>query len=82
MPAALLAWARDRSGVSRNDLSRRFPTLTDWSGAALPTLKQSEGFASATHTLVGYFFLPGPLRSCFLSRTSGLNLVFPLRPES
>lgn len=61
VPAALLAWARDRSGISRDDLFRRFPKLPDWeSGAASPTLRQLEGFASATHTPVGYFFLSGP----------------------
>ena len=61
VPAALLAWASDRSGLARDDLSRRFPKLTDWeSGAVSPTLKQLEDFASATHTPVGYFFLPGP----------------------
>lgn len=61
VPAALLAWARDRSGVSNDDLFRRFPKLPDWeSGAASPTLRQLEDFASATHTPVGYFFLSGP----------------------
>jgi Zn-dependent peptidase ImmA (M78 family) len=61
VPAALLEWARDRSGISHDDLSRRFPKLTDWeSGTAAPTLKQLEDFASTTHTPVGYFFLPGP----------------------
>ena len=61
VPAALLAWARDRSGVPHDDLSRRFPKLSDWeTGDASPTLKQLEDFASATHTPVGYFFLSGP----------------------
>jgi len=61
VPAALLAWARDRSGVSRDDLSRRFPRLADWeNGTARPTLRQLEDFASTTRTPVGYFFLPGP----------------------
>jgi len=61
VPAALLAWARERSGVSYDELSRRFPKLADWeSGEASPTLKQLENFASSTHTPVGYFFLPEP----------------------
>jgi Zn-dependent peptidase ImmA (M78 family)/transcriptional regulator with XRE-family HTH domain len=61
VPAALLAWARDRSGISSDELLRRFPKLTDWeSGAASPTLKQLENFAGATHTPVGYFFLSRP----------------------
>jgi Zn-dependent peptidase ImmA (M78 family) len=42
-------------------LDRRFPNLTDWeAGNSTPTLKQLESFASATHTPVGYFFLPEP----------------------
>ena len=61
VPVVLLAWARDRSGISHDDLFRRFPKLPDWeTGAASPTLRQLEDFASATHTPVGYFFLSGP----------------------
>jgi len=61
VPAPLLAWARERSGISHGDLSRRFPKLADWeSGVAAPTLKQLEDFATATHTPIGYFFLPKP----------------------
>ncbi len=57
----LLAWARDRSGVAAEDLRRRFAKLDDWeAGTASPTLKQLEQYADATHTPVGYFFLPGP----------------------
>ncbi len=59
--APLLAWARERSGLSHGDLSRRFPKLAEWeNGEAAPTLKQLEDFATATHTPVGYFFLPKP----------------------
>lgn len=59
--AELIAWARERSGVAPDDLSRRFPKLDEWeSGDAAPTLKQLEHFAQATHTPVGFFFLPEP----------------------
>jgi Zn-dependent peptidase ImmA (M78 family) len=57
----LLAWARQRSGVTFGDLSRRFPALGAWERhEQLPTMKQLEGYAQATHTPVGYFFLPTP----------------------
>ena len=42
-------------------LERRFPKYLQWeSGAALPTLKQLERLASATHAPVRYFFLAEP----------------------
>jgi Zn-dependent peptidase ImmA (M78 family) len=57
----LLRWARERSGLQADALARRFPRLADWErGEARPTLKQLEQFAKATHTPVGYLFLPEP----------------------
>jgi Zn-dependent peptidase ImmA (M78 family) len=57
----LLAWARQRSGVRPDDLARRFPMLTAWErGERQPTLRQLESFAQATHTPVGFLFLPEP----------------------
>src|SRR2546430_2475460 len=47
----LLAWARQRSGLGIDELARRFPKLREWEqGDRLPTLKQLEGCAQATHT--------------------------------
>ena len=58
----MLAWARTRSRVASEDLFARFPALSDWEeGTKLPTLKQLEKFANATHTPVGYLFLPEPI---------------------
>lgn len=57
----LLAWARERSGVPLDDLTRRFPRLAEWEeGDLSPTLKQLENFARATKTPVGYLFLDAP----------------------
>lgn len=57
----LLAWARDRSRVSPADLDAKFPALEEWeAGTKQPTLKQLETFARATHTPIGYLFLPEP----------------------
>jgi Zn-dependent peptidase ImmA (M78 family)/transcriptional regulator with XRE-family HTH domain len=57
----LLAWARERSGVALDDLTRRFPKLAEWEeGDRSPTLRQLEQFARATRTPVGYLFLDAP----------------------
>jgi hypothetical protein len=45
----LLTWARERSGIGRDALVRRFPKLPEWEGGrSLPTLNQLEDFAQAT----------------------------------
>jgi Zn-dependent peptidase ImmA (M78 family) len=57
----LLRWARERAGLHPGALARRFPKLEEWErGAALPTLRQVEEFAKATHTPVGFLFFPEP----------------------
>ena len=57
----LLSWARERSGRSLEDLTRRFAKLELWEqGEAAPTFKQLEDFAKATYTPIGFFFLQSP----------------------
>jgi Zn-dependent peptidase ImmA (M78 family) len=57
----LLEWARQRSGLNFDELARRFPKLNAWErGEQQPTLKQLESFAHATHTPIGFLFLPQP----------------------
>ena len=57
----LLVWARQRSGLEFTALAHRFPKLEEWErGALSPTLKQLDSFANATHTPVGFLFLPEP----------------------
>jgi Zn-dependent peptidase ImmA (M78 family) len=57
----LLRWARERSRLPPEALSKRFPRLAEWeSGAAKPTLRQLEDFADATATPFGYLFLSEP----------------------
>jgi Zn-dependent peptidase ImmA (M78 family) len=59
--AAILRWARERAQVPYDSLLRRFPRLGDWeAGVAMPTLNQLQSFAKATHTPIGFFFLPQP----------------------
>ena len=57
----LLRWARERAGFDPGELTHRIPQLPAWErGEKQPTLKQLEGFAKATHTPIGYLFLPEP----------------------
>lgn len=57
----MLRWACERAGFGLGEVARRVPQLLAWeSGERQPTLKQLEGFAKATHTPIGYFFLPEP----------------------
>lgn len=55
----LVRWARTRAGLEVDDLAKKFPKIADWeSGDVLPTFKQLEEFARATHVPFGYMFLP------------------------
>ena len=57
----LLRWARERSGLARDDLTTKFRKLPEWEdGETRPTLKQMEAFARAVHVPVGYLFLAEP----------------------
>ena len=57
----MIRWARDRAGLPRPALLKRFPRLEAWEeGSVSPTLKQLEGFARAVWVPVGYLFLPEP----------------------
>jgi Zn-dependent peptidase ImmA (M78 family) len=57
----VLLWALDRSGQAIEDVLPVFPKLRDWiSGGKQPTLCQLEKFAKATHTPLGFLFLPQP----------------------
>ena len=60
---AFFSWACARARLAPEDLYPLFKDLADWvSGAKKPTMKQLEDFAKATHTPIGYFFLPEPPR--------------------
>jgi Zn-dependent peptidase ImmA (M78 family) len=57
----LLEWACERSGHDVDAFVGRFPKLSEWiAREEKPTLKQLESFAKATHTPLGYLFLPKP----------------------
>ena len=57
----LLCWARERAGLTQDDLIGKFRKLPEWEdGKERPTLKQVETFARAVHVPVGYLFLTEP----------------------
>ncbi|MCA9095953.1 MAG: ImmA/IrrE family metallo-endopeptidase [Planctomycetaceae bacterium] len=57
----LIQWAIDRSGVSTEILTQKFPKLEEWkSGRKQPTFLQLEAFARATMAPFGAMFLDGP----------------------
>lgn len=57
----LFVWARERAGMEREALTKRFRKLPDWeSGDALPTVKQVKDFARAVRVPIGYLFLSEP----------------------
>ena len=59
--ADMLRWACQRAGFDIGELAHRIPQLPAWvREEKRPTLKQLEAFAKATHTPIGYLFLPEP----------------------
>ena len=59
--AEILRWAKERAGLSQDDLIGKFSRLPEWeSGSVQPTLKQAEAFARTVHVPVGYLFLAQP----------------------
>ena len=59
--AEFFKWARERSGKSLKELSRKFKNLAQWEkGKMQPTFKQLEDFAKRTYTPLGTFFESKP----------------------
>lgn len=61
----LLRWARQRAGLSSDDLARRLrlrpAQVSAWEGgAAYPSWPQAQRLARALHIPLGYLFLPEP----------------------
>lgn len=57
----LFRWACDRSGRGEDYFAHRFTHFPSWLRAeAQPTYCQLQDFADASHTPIGFFFLPEP----------------------
>ena len=61
VPPEMLLWACERAGYDVAHLAVHIPQLPAWvRRERQPTLKQLERLAKATHTPLGYLFLPEP----------------------
>ena len=79
----LLRWARERSQIDEIALGQRFPRLGVWErGEQQPTFKQLEAFARATHTPIGFLFLPEPPVERLPIRDFRTAKPSPLRPSA
>jgi len=79
---AILTWARERSRLDLAYFDKRFPQLDQWErGDAQPTFKQLESFAKATHTPIGFLFLPEPPEECLPIRDLRTVVHGPARPS-
>lgn len=78
----LIRWARERAGFELDTLAHRIPHLSAWErGEKQPTLKQLEGFAKATHTPIGFLFLPEPPEERLPIRDLRTVVHGPARPS-
>lgn len=81
--AEMLHWACERAGYDLRDLAQRIPQLPAWErGEKQPTFKQLEAFAKATHTPLGYFFLPEPPEERLPIRDLRTLAQRPARPSA
>jgi Zn-dependent peptidase ImmA (M78 family) len=74
---ALLIWARQRAGLTRDQASERFKRLGDWEeGEAAPTYPQLEQLADAFKVPIAVFFFPEP------PNVPSINETFRTLPEA
>ncbi|ESX29893.1 MULTISPECIES: XRE family transcriptional regulator [unclassified Mesorhizobium] len=58
---ALLIWARQRAGLSPEEVAQKFKRIADWeAGASAPTYPQLEQLSDALKVPIAVFFFPGP----------------------
>jgi Zn-dependent peptidase ImmA (M78 family) len=74
---ALLIWARQRAGLTRDQASERFKRLADWEeGKAAPTYPQLEQLADVFKVPIAVFFFPEP------PNVPSINETFRTLPEA
>lgn len=78
----VLRWACERAGYEPDDLARRIPQFPAWErGEKQPTIKQLEDLARATHTPLGFLFLPEPPEDRLPIRDFRTKRQGPVRPS-
>lgn len=74
---ALLAWARERAGLSRDEASEKFIRFPEWeAGESAPTYSQLEQLADALKVPIAVFFFPEP------PDVPSINETFRTLPEA
>src|SRR3546814_6034393 len=74
---ALLIWARERAGLSRDEALLRFRRLAEWeAGEAGPTYPQLEQLSEAFKVPIAVFFFPEP------PNVPAINETFRTLPEA
>ncbi|HEX8262861.1 MAG TPA: XRE family transcriptional regulator [Allosphingosinicella sp.] len=74
---AVLIWARERAGLSRDEASERFKRFAEWEqGEAAPTYPQLEQLADAFKVPIAVFFFPEP------PNVPPINETFRTLPEA
>lgn len=73
---ALLVWARQRAGLSRDEAAQKFKRIADWeAGASAPTYTQLEQLSDILKVPIAVFFFPDP------PNVPSINETFRTLPE-
>lgn len=74
---ALLIWARERAGLSRDEATEKFRRFPEWeAGDSAPTYPQLEALADALKVPIAVFFFPEP------PHVPSINETFRTLPEA
>jgi Zn-dependent peptidase ImmA (M78 family)/transcriptional regulator with XRE-family HTH domain len=74
---ALLTWARERAGLSRDEAAQKFRRIADWEeGASAPTYPQLEQLSDTLKVPIAVFFFPEP------PDVPAINETFRTLPEA
>jgi Zn-dependent peptidase ImmA (M78 family)/transcriptional regulator with XRE-family HTH domain len=74
---ALLIWARERAGLSRDEAVKKFARLADWeAGKSAPTYPQLEQLSETLRVPIAVFFFPEP------PEVPSINETFRTLPEA
>ena len=74
---ALLVWARERAGLSRDEARQKFKRFEEWEeGKSAPTYPQLEQLSEALKVPIAVFFFPEP------PEVPSINQTFRTLPEA
>ena len=74
---ALLVWARQRAGLSRDEAAQKFRRIADWeAGTSAPTYPQLEQLSDTLKVPIAVFFFPDP------PDVPSINETFRTLPEA